>query len=84
MIAPKDESRELVMKWLNSKGLGENASLSPRTDSIIVQASVSQIEKLLDAEYAPFGEPLFPARLPGGFFYNSQLTLRANTLTLRY
>lgn len=58
MIAPKDDSRELVMKWLNSEGLVENASLSPRADSIIVQASVSQIEKLLNAEYAPFGKPV--------------------------
>jgi hypothetical protein len=84
MIAPKDESRELVMKWLNSKGLRENASLSPRTDSIIVQASVSQIEKLLDAEYAPFGEPKLPMRLPGGFLFITPSSLRANTLTLRY
>jgi tripeptidyl-peptidase-1 len=56
MIAPKYDSRELVMKWLNSEGLGKNASLSSRADSIIVQASVNQIERLLNADYAPFGK----------------------------
>jgi hypothetical protein len=83
MIAPKDESRELVMKWLNSEGLGENASLSSRADSIIVQASVSQIEKLLNAEYAPFGKPLSQHAFPIFSFLNSQLSLRARHLTLR-
>ncbi len=58
MIAPKDDSRDLVMKWLKSEGLGGNASLSLRADSIIVQASVGQIERLLNAEYSPFGKPL--------------------------
>ncbi|KAE9364154.1 subtilisin-like protein [Stipitochalara longipes BDJ] len=53
-IAPKDESRDLVMQWLDREGLGKNSSISPRQDSIIVQASVSQIEKLLNAEYSPF------------------------------
>jgi hypothetical protein len=81
MIAPKDDSRELVMKWLNSEGLGERASLSPRADSIIVQASVSQIEKLLNAEYAPFGKPLSQRALPF-FSLSSHLSLRGKHLTL--
>lgn len=55
MIAPKDESSDLVMKWLESQGLSKRATLSPRSDSIIVEASIAQIEKLLQAEYVPFG-----------------------------
>lgn len=58
MIAPKDESRELVIQWLIGAGLGEHASVSPRTDSIIVEASVTQVEKLLNAEYNAFGKTL--------------------------
>ncbi|KAE9364939.1 subtilisin-like protein [Stipitochalara longipes BDJ] len=54
MIAPKDESRDLVLQWLNNEGLGDYSSISPRADSIIIQASISQIEKLLDAEYSSF------------------------------
>jgi tripeptidyl-peptidase-1 len=55
MIAPKDESRDLVMQWLENKGLSENAELSPRSDSVIVKATITQVEKLLNAEYSPFG-----------------------------
>lgn len=56
IIAPKDESSDLVMDWLKSAGLGSHASLSARGDSVIVEASISQIEKLLNAEYSAFGE----------------------------
>ena len=56
MIAPKDESRSLVLQWLDSEGLSEYAKMSPREDSIVVQASVTQIEKLLSADYGAFGE----------------------------
>jgi len=56
MIAPKDESRDLVLQWLNHEGLGDYSSVSPRADSIIVQASISQIEKLLNAEFLAFGQ----------------------------
>jgi tripeptidyl-peptidase-1 len=56
IISPKDESRELVMQWLNDEGLGKYVSMSPRMDSVVVQASISQIEKLLNAEYNAFGE----------------------------
>ena len=55
MIAPREESSELVMEWLNSEGLSSHASLSRRLDSVIVEASVSQIEKLLNAEYSAYG-----------------------------
>jgi tripeptidyl-peptidase I len=55
MIAPKDESSDLVMQWIQSEGLGDYATISPRLDAVIVEASISQIEKLLNAEYTPFG-----------------------------
>lgn len=55
MIAPKDESRDHVMQWLNNEGLEEYASLSQRGDSVIVEASISQIERLLNADYGAFG-----------------------------
>jgi tripeptidyl-peptidase-1 len=58
MIAPKDDSRDLVMNWLDLEGLSKHASLSARSDSIIVEASISQVEKLLSAEYAAFGKSL--------------------------
>lgn len=56
MIAPKDESSELVMQWLDAEGLSSQASKSPRQDSIIVDASVAQVEELLQAEYSAFSE----------------------------
>jgi tripeptidyl-peptidase-1 len=58
MIAPKDESSELVMDWLNSQGLSSHATLSARGDSVIVEASISQIENLLNAKYSAFGKNL--------------------------
>lgn len=54
MIAPKDESRDLVMQWLESEGLSNHAELSPRSDSVIVTASIAQVEILLNAEYSQF------------------------------
>jgi tripeptidyl-peptidase-1 len=59
MIAPKDESHQLVMQWLESEGLKSLAIPAPRGDSIVVQASISQIEKLLNAEYSSYG--MYPA-----------------------
>ncbi|KAJ0124761.1 hypothetical protein J7T55_006102 [Diaporthe amygdali] len=54
IIAPKDESGDLVMAWLESAGLSDHATYSARGDSIVVDASVAQVEKLLDAEYSSF------------------------------
>ncbi|CZT52482.1 probable tripeptidyl-peptidase 1 precursor [Rhynchosporium secalis] len=54
MIAPKDDSSKLVMEWLSSEGLSSHASISQRSDAVIVDASVTQIEKLLKAKYMPF------------------------------
>jgi subtilase family serine protease len=56
MIAPKDESKDLVMQWLESKGMSSEASLSPRSDSIIIETTVDKVEKLLNAEYNVFGK----------------------------
>ncbi|CAL3971137.1 unnamed protein product, partial [Diplocarpon coronariae] len=54
MIGPKDESMELVLEWLATEGLDEHASASPRSDAIILTASVAQVERILDAEYSEF------------------------------
>jgi tripeptidyl-peptidase-1 len=56
MIAPKDESSMLVMNWLADNGLSRHAALSARGDSVLVEASIAQVEKLLGAEYAAFGK----------------------------
>jgi tripeptidyl-peptidase-1 len=56
MIAPKDESGDLVMNWLDLEGLGKHASLSARSDSVLIEATISQVEKLLSAEYSAFGK----------------------------
>ena len=60
MIAPKDESSKLVMEWLESEGLSSLATLSYRLDSVIVEASVRQIEQLLNAEYSAYGMTFLP------------------------
>jgi len=56
MIAPKEESRDLVMQWLEEAGLKDHASISPRGDAIIVKTSISEVEKLLNAEYNAFSK----------------------------
>jgi hypothetical protein len=58
MIAPKDESRDLVLNWVEEAGLSRYASPYPSSDSIVLEASISQIEKLINAEYSSFGEYL--------------------------
>ncbi|CAG8955768.1 hypothetical protein HYFRA_00011637 [Hymenoscyphus fraxineus] len=54
IIAPKSESKDLVMQWLEGEGLRDVATLSPRLDSVVVEGSIKQIEKLLKAEYSAF------------------------------
>ncbi|KAH8678016.1 peptidase S8/S53 domain-containing protein [Xylariales sp. PMI_506] len=51
MIAPKDESKDAVLQWLGDNGLADAASVSPRGNFITVEATVSQVEKLLGTEY---------------------------------
>jgi subtilase family serine protease len=64
MVAPKDESLDLVMKWLESQNLGEHSSVSSRRDSVIVEASISQVEQLLKAEYSAFCTTLLSLYAP--------------------
>jgi len=56
MIAPKEDSSKLVMEWLETEGLSSHASISQRSDTVIVDASVTQIEALLKAKYMPFSK----------------------------
>lgn len=59
IIAPKSESKDLVMQWLEGEGLRDIATLSPRLDSVIVEGSIKQIEKLLKTEYSTFSKSNF-------------------------
>lgn len=63
LIAPKDESGDLVMGWLDAAGLWEHAKYSSRGDSVIIEASISQVEKLLGAEYSVFCKSILSALL---------------------
>lgn len=56
IIAPKEESGAMVMEWLAGHGLQNHAKYSKRGDAIIIEASISQIEELLDAEYSVYCE----------------------------
>ncbi|KAI0132691.1 peptidase S8/S53 domain-containing protein [Xylariales sp. AK1849] len=51
IIAPKDESKDLVLGWLRNQSLADSATVSPRGNTIILEASVSQLEKLLKTQY---------------------------------
>ncbi|OAA45512.1 tripeptidyl-peptidase 1 precursor [Metarhizium rileyi] len=53
-LAPKPESVQAVQGWLKAAGLGDHAELDSSGDSILVHASVSDVEKLLHTEYSPF------------------------------
>jgi tripeptidyl-peptidase-1 len=56
MVAPKDESKDLVFQWLESAGLSSNAALS--RDSVVVKATIADVEKLLKTEYVGYGKSL--------------------------
>jgi tripeptidyl-peptidase-1 len=60
MIAPKQESSDLVMQWLGSDISSSEAKITAKGDYVTIQANVRTIEKLLNAEYSVFGmcEPL--------------------------
>jgi hypothetical protein len=53
MIAPAQESGDLVMQWLQTSL--SNAKVSQQGDYVTVEASVNEIEELLDADYNVFG-----------------------------
>jgi tripeptidyl-peptidase-1 len=63
MIAPKTESRDLVLQWLATANLDSQATVSARGDSVILEATVSQIEELLQAEYNAYSM-LFCSLMP--------------------
>ncbi|KAF2713438.1 subtilisin-like protein [Pleomassaria siparia CBS 279.74] len=54
MIAPKQESSELVMQWLATKVAHPEAKVTQNGDYVTLQASVNVIEELLEAEYSTF------------------------------
>ena len=56
MIAPKQQSKDLVTEWLEKEGLTDIAHFSPRADSVIIEGNVRQIERLLKTEYSSFGQ----------------------------
>lgn len=56
-LAPKPESVQTVQEWLSGAGLGDHAEVDGSGDNILVHASVADVEKLLHAEYDPFGMP---------------------------
>jgi tripeptidyl-peptidase-1 len=55
MIAPKQESSDLVMQWLTSENLSTEAKITTKGDYVTIEANVKTIEKLLNAEYSVFG-----------------------------
>ncbi|KAF2728339.1 tripeptidyl-peptidase 1 precursor, partial [Polyplosphaeria fusca] len=54
MVAPKQESVDLVTSWLESKISSSKAKIAVQGDYVTVDASVRSVEKLLDAEYSIF------------------------------
>lgn len=63
MIAPKQESSDLVMQWLQGETEKTEAEITMKGDYVTIQASVDTIEKLLDAEYSVFGMSIFTTRI---------------------
>jgi tripeptidyl-peptidase-1 len=52
MLAPKEESAELVLDWIKSQGLSEKTTVDE--DWIIVDGTIGDAEKLLQTEYQWF------------------------------
>lgn len=55
MLAPESHVVDQVVSWLNDAGLS-GAKPSERGDAVVVMASVSDAEKLLNAKYEHFGK----------------------------
>lgn len=53
MIAPTDDSIDLVKTWLREHGIS-SATLNPTKDSILVALPVEKIEELLQTTYSVF------------------------------
>jgi tripeptidyl-peptidase I len=56
IVAPKDESRLLVLDWLSQQGLADKSTVTSRGTAITVTASVEAIENLLQAQYDTYSE----------------------------
>jgi tripeptidyl-peptidase-1 len=55
MVAPAKESADFVMQWLESEISNSGTKVSQKGDYVTVEASVAEIEQLLDAKYSVFG-----------------------------
>jgi tripeptidyl-peptidase-1 len=55
MVAPAKESADFVMQWLESELSHLSTKVSQKGDYVTVEASVAEIEQLLDAKYSVFG-----------------------------
>jgi hypothetical protein len=55
MVAPKQESVDLVQDWLKTQTTSYDAEITVQGDYVTVQASVNTVERLLNAEYSTFG-----------------------------
>ncbi|ETS87832.1 hypothetical protein PFICI_01660 [Pestalotiopsis fici W106-1] len=51
IIAPKEESRQLVFEWLGNNSLSDTASLNERGNIVTVTTTVSKAEQLLNTKY---------------------------------
>ncbi|KAH8647333.1 peptidase S8/S53 domain-containing protein [Xylariales sp. PMI_506] len=58
IIAPSDESRDLVFDWLKSEGLGEVSALNWRGNVIEVNTTIEKAESLLNAEYKSYTDSI--------------------------
>lgn len=54
MLAPSPEAVENVQTWLKEAGILD-AKLSGRGDALVMTASVSDVEQLLNTKYEHFG-----------------------------
>ncbi|KAH8702808.1 Pro-kumamolisin, activation domain-containing protein [Phaeosphaeriaceae sp. PMI808] len=57
VVAPKQESSDLVMQWLTSETVSSEAKITMKGDYVTIQANVKTIEKPLNAEYNVFVRP---------------------------
>ncbi|KAI1858727.1 uncharacterized protein JN550_012477 [Neoarthrinium moseri] len=51
VIAPKEESKQVVFEWLGNHSLADSAVLTPRGNIVVVSTTVGEAEKLLGTEY---------------------------------
>jgi tripeptidyl-peptidase-1 len=51
IIAPAQESHDLVYEWISANGLASVTTLNPRGNTYLLNTTVDVAEKLLNAEY---------------------------------